>query len=99
MSTKRLYVGNIPYDATKDELQSLFSPYGRVLEVNIVSDKETGRSRGFAFVEMMAEDADKALWSLNETDFGGRKVIVNEAREREKRGGRSEYTKRPDRRN
>lgn len=95
MSTK-LFVGNLPYSATEDQLQDLFAAYGPVLEVNVMLDRATGRPRGFAFVTMEAkEEADKATEELNGKDWEGRALTVNEARPREDRpadrGGRGRY--------
>lgn len=85
MSTK-LYVGNIPFSTTSQDLQSLFSAHGKVVQVELVSDRFTGRSRGFAFVEMAtAEDAQKAIAAVHGTSLEGRSVTVNEARPREER--------------
>jgi len=85
MSTK-LYVGNIPFSTTSQDLQNLFSPHGTVAQVELVSDRFTGRSRGFAFVEMAtAEDAQKAIAALQGATIEGRAVTVNEARPREER--------------
>src|SRR5215212_2548036 len=81
---KKLYVGNISFQTTSDELVQLFSQYGTVLGAQIVSDRETGRSRGFAFVEMH-EGADEAIAALNGTQMGGRTLTVNEAKPREER--------------
>jgi RNA recognition motif-containing protein len=86
---KRLYVGNIPFAATEDELRELFAKHGAVTGVDVISDRETGRPRGFAFVEM--EDpaaADAAITALDGSDFGGRNLRVNEAQERRGGGGR-----------
>jgi cold-inducible RNA-binding protein len=82
---KKLYVGNIPFTTTEDEIKGLFEPCGTVATATIITDRETGRSRGFCFVEM-GDDAQAAdaISKLNNTDFGGRKLVVNEAREREK---------------
>jgi RNA recognition motif-containing protein len=85
--SKKLYVGNLPFSSTEDDLSQLFSQYGTVDSVSIVTDRDTGRPRGFAFVEM-SSGAEDAVQSLNETDFGGRKIIVNEARPRENSGPR-----------
>lgn len=100
MSTK-LYVGNIPFSTTSQDLQNMFSAHGTVTQVELVSDRFTGRSRGFAFVEMStAEDAQKAIAALQGTQLEGRTVTVNEARPREERpprqpggggGGRGGY--------
>ena len=91
MSTK-LFVGNLSYDTTENELQDAFSAHGTVLEVNILQDKMTGRPRGFGFVTMEnAENAQAAIAALNGTQLGGRALTVNEARPREggERGERS----------
>ena len=85
MSTKRLYVGNLPFDATTEQLRAAFSAHGTVHDVSIISDRETGRSRGFAFVDMDPEGAQAAISALDSKEFGGRDLRVNEARE--KRGG------------
>lgn len=87
--SKRIYVGNIPFGVKDNDLRALFSSHGEVVSVNIISDRETGRSRGFAFVEMEAASADKAIESLNNTDYNGRTLRVNEARERAESGPRS----------
>jgi len=79
----RLYVGNIPFSAGEDELRELFTPFGEVESVHVVTDRATSRPRGFAFVEMVSEeDAQKAIGELNQTDFQGRRLAVNEARPR-----------------
>ena len=86
--SKRIYVGNLPFSATSDEVQALFEEYGAVSEVHLVTDRETGRPRGFGFVEMSEDDAaDEAISQLNNRDFQGRMLKVNEARPRENRGG------------
>jgi RNA recognition motif-containing protein len=82
--TKKLYVGNLPYDATADELRTAFSAYGRVLSATIATDRETGNSRGFGFVEL-AEGAEEAIQALHTAQFGGRSLTVNEAKPREER--------------
>ncbi|MFC1887431.1 RNA recognition motif domain-containing protein [Candidatus Cloacimonadota bacterium] len=74
---KKLYVGNVSWSATEEQLESLFAEYGEVHSVKIITDRETGRSRGFAFVEM--ENADAAITALNDLDFQGRNLRVNEA--------------------
>jgi RNA recognition motif-containing protein len=81
--TKKLYVGNLPYDATADELREAFSAYGRVLSATIACDRETGRSRGFGFVELV-EGAEEAIQALNQARLGNRNLIVNEAKPRER---------------
>jgi RNA recognition motif-containing protein len=84
---KKLYVGNLEFKATEQEVRELFSQYGEVQSVNIISDIHTGRPRGFCFIEM--ENADAAISNLNGADFKGRPLKVNEARERapRERGG------------
>ena len=83
-----IYVGNLPFSATEDELRSKFEAYGSVSRVNIITDKETGRPRGFGFVEMNDDNEGRAaIEALNGKDFGGRAVKVNEARPREGGGG------------
>ena len=87
MNTK-LYVGNLSFDTTENDLQDLFSKQGPVTEVNLIQDHATGRPRGFAFVTMATpEGAQAAIQSLNGSDFGGRPLTVNESRPREERGG------------
>jgi len=85
----RLYVGNLPFSADEDQIRELFAQNGReVTEVRIVTDRDTGRPRGFAFVEMgSSEQADGAIRQLNGFSFGGRPLTVNEARERQSGGG------------
>ena len=82
--SKKIYVGNLPFSATDDEVRSLFSEYGTVQSVNLISDRETGRPRGFGFVEM-ADGADEAIEALHQSEMGGRSLNVNEARPREPR--------------
>ena len=85
---RKLYVGNLPYSATEDELRDLFSRAGAVDTVNVVRDNATGRARGFAFVEMASDaDAQKAIQELNESQMGGRTLAVNEARPKPQFGG------------
>lgn len=88
---KSIYVGNLPFSATEDEIRSLFSPYGTVHAVKLVSDRETGRPRGFGFVEMEDSAADSAISALNGKDMGGRSLRINEARERERSSQRSRF--------
>src|SRR5262245_39788778 len=96
---KNLYVGNLPYQTTTDDLQQLFSQYGTVTRAQVMTDRETGRSRGFGFVGM-ADGADEAIAALNGAQFQGRALTVNEAKPREERprggggyggGGRGGY--------
>ena len=78
---KNLYVGNLPHNTSEAELRNVFEAHGAVEKVSLVTDRETGRSRGFAFVEMIdASEADKAIALLNGTDLGGRPLTVNEAK-------------------
>lgn len=78
---KNLYVGNLPHSTTEAELRNVFEPHGAVEKVTLVTDRETGRSRGFGFVEMTdASAADKAIAALNGTDLGGRTLTINEAK-------------------
>jgi RNA recognition motif-containing protein len=87
MSTK-LYVGNLAFQTTSEDLQQLFAQAGTVESANIVEDRDTGRSRGFAFVEMSTqEEATAAIQQFNGKEVGGRALTVNEARPRENRGG------------
>ena len=88
MNTSRLYVGGLPYATTEDELEELFAAHGSIESVRIITDRMTGRSKGFGFVEMSTtEEAEAAVENLNNTDLEGRTLVVNEARPREKRGG------------
>lgn len=80
-----LFVGNLPFNTTEGEIQKLFSQYGTVISVKLISDRDTGRPRGFGFVEMEAAEAAAAVAGLNETDFNGRPLRVNEAQERSPR--------------
>jgi len=82
--SKKLYVGNLPFDANAEELREMFAAYGRVLSATIATDRETGRPRGFGFVEMV-EGAEEAIQALHQAQFGGRSLTVNEARPREDR--------------
>ena len=84
----KLYVGNLPYDTTADDLKSLFSPFGEIVDVKLISDFATGRSKGFGFVELSDNSsATKAVSELNGKDYQGRPLRVSEAREKQKRGG------------
>ena len=78
--TKKVYVGNLPFRTTEEDLASLFSQIGAVESVSIIVDRETGRSKGFGFVAMSAEDADKAIEQFNGYELSGRPLTVNEAR-------------------
>ncbi|MCL5967075.1 MAG: RNA-binding protein [Firmicutes bacterium] len=80
---RTLYVGNLPWSTTEDDLMQAFSQHAQVVSARIITDRETGRSRGFGFVEVSDEDAEKAVEALNGTNLGGRDIIVNEARPRQ----------------
>ena len=85
----KLYVGNLPYSMTDSDLQDLFSAHGTVQSVQIIIDRDTGRSKGFGFVEMgSSEEGQAAIAALHDKDINGRKLTVNEARPREERGPR-----------
>jgi len=98
---KKLYVGNLPYSVSSSELEQMFSPHGAVTSAEVISDRQTGRSKGFGFVEMSSdEEAQAAIAALNGKDQGGRALTVNEAKPREDRprgggggggGGRGGY--------
>lgn len=86
--SKNIYVGGLPYSVEEDQLQSLFATYGTVESARVITDKYTGQSRGFGFVEMSSQDeAQQAIKSLNGTQLEGRTLTVNEARPQEKRSG------------
>ena len=92
--TQKIYVGNLPFSATEDEVRDLFAQHGDVVSCALPTDRETGRPRGFGFIEMSNEDAAKAIQALDGQPLGGRELNVNEARPREDRGGggdRSRY--------
>ena len=85
---KKLFVGNIPHSTTEAELRTLFEPHGAIEQVSIVTDRDTGRSRGFAFIEMTdSAEAEKAIAALNGQELGGRALNINEARPKTDRGG------------
>ena len=85
---KNIFVGNLDFSTTEDDLRQLFATYGQVDRVSIMTDRDTGRSRGFGFVEMSSsEDGEKAIAALNGSQLGGRKLNVNEARPKTERGG------------
>ena len=86
--SKKLYVGNLPFSSTEEDLRSVFERHGSVDSVNVITDRETGRPRGFAFVEMSEEStASEAIRALDGTDLGGRNIKVNEAQDRQRGGG------------
>lgn len=82
---KSIYVGNLPFTASEDDVRSLFEPYGAVSSVKLVSDRDTGRPRGFGFVEMEDDDAETAIRELNGKDMDGRALRINEAQPRSPR--------------
>ena len=83
----KIYVGNLPFTATEDELRTLFAAHGTVESVALPVDRDTGRPRGFGFVEMSQSDASRAIQNLNGADMGGRPLRVNEAQDRPRGGG------------
>jgi len=93
--SKKIYVGNLPFKTTEDELTSMFEQVGAVESVSIITDRETGRSKGFGFVSMSDNDAEKAIAQFNGKEIGGRSLTVNEARPMVKR----EFTDRASRSN
>jgi len=87
-----IYVGNLSYNLTEGELEEVFGAHGTVASVNIIKDRDTGRSKGFGFVEMPEQaDGEKAIEALNDTELGGRNLRVNEARPREERPRRPRF--------
>ena len=88
----KLYVGNLSFDVASSDLEELFAPHGSVKSAQVIMDRDTGRSKGFGFVEMSADsEAAAAIAALNGRDFKGRALTVNEARPREERGGDRSY--------
>jgi RNA recognition motif-containing protein len=86
--SKKIYVGNLPFSSTEEDLRAVFERHGSVESVNVITDRETGRPRGFAFVEMDdASAADDAIRALDGSDLGGRSIRVNEAQDRNRGGG------------
>jgi RNA recognition motif-containing protein len=83
----KLYVGNLPFTTTEDAVRELFSKHGSVEKVSLINDRDTGRPRGFGFVEMAQADASRAMQALNGLDFDGRALKVSEAQDRERSGG------------
>jgi RNA recognition motif-containing protein len=83
--SKNIYVGNLPWSVTEEEVRTAFAAYGEVQSVKLIEDRETGRPRGFGFVEMEDQGALEAIESLDGSDFGGRNIKVNEARPRPQR--------------
>ena len=87
----KLYVGNLPFTATEDTVRTLFAVHGTVEKISLISDRDTGRPRGFGFVEMSNSDASRAMQALNGQDFEGRALKINEAQERPRSNGNSRY--------
>ena len=88
MSNNKLYVGGLPFSVTDDKLQEIFSPHGTVESARVITDRMTGRSRGFGFVEMSSQaEAEEATKNLNGTDLEGRSLTVNEAKPQQERSG------------
>jgi len=83
--TKTLYVGNLPWSLSEEELAKVFSAHAQVISARIITDRETGRSRGFGFVEVADGDAEGAIQAMNGSEVGGRQIVVNEARPRQNR--------------
>jgi len=83
----KLYVGNLPFTATEDGVRTLFAVHGTVEKVSLINDRDTGRPRGFGFVEMSNSDASRAMQALNGKDFDGRALKVNEAQDKNSGGG------------
>ena len=82
MTNKRLYVGNLPFSASREDVKAAFEAFGEVHDVSLITDRDTGRPRGFGFVEMDEKGAEAAIAALDSKDFQGRNLTVNEARER-----------------
>ena len=83
----KLFVGNLPFSATEQSVRALFEPHGTIESLALINDRETGRPRGFGFIEMSNADASKAMQALNGKDFEGRALKVNEAQSKERSGG------------
>jgi RNA recognition motif-containing protein len=83
--SKKLYVGNLSFQTTENDLTNLFEQAGQIESITIITDRDTGRSKGFGFLEMNSEDAEKAIAQFNGTELNGRSLTVNEARPREER--------------
>ena len=87
----KLYVGNLPFTATEDSVRNLFTPHGTVETLALINDRDTGRPRGFGFVEMSSADASRAMQALNGKDFDGRSLKINEAQDKPRSGGNARY--------
>ena len=87
----KLFVGNLPFSATEESVRALFLPHGAIESLALINDRDTGRPRGFGFIEMSTGDAARAMQALNGQDFEGRAIKVNEAQARERSGGERRY--------
>jgi RNA recognition motif-containing protein len=87
----KLYVGNLPFTATEEAVRNLFTPHGTVEKVSLITDRDSGRPRGFGFVEMSNSDASRAMQALNGKELDGRALKINEAQDRPRNGGGSRY--------
>ena len=87
----KLYVGNLPFTATEDSVRTLFAAHGTVEKVSLINDRDTGRPRGFGFIEMSNADATRAMQELNGKDFDGRPLKINEAQDKPRTGGYSRH--------
>jgi RNA recognition motif-containing protein len=87
----KLFVGNLPFSATEQSVRALFEPHGTIDSLALINDRDTGRPRGFGFIEMPSADASKAMQALNGKDFEGRALKVNEAQSKERSGGGGGY--------
>jgi RNA recognition motif-containing protein len=87
----KLYVGNLPFTATEEAVRNLFAPHGTVDKVSLINDRDTGRPRGFGFIEMSNSDASRAMQALNGKDFDGRALKINEAQDKPRSGGSARY--------
>lgn len=87
MSEAKIYVGNLPYNTSDDELREFFSQYGSIDDIKLISDFQTGRSKGFGFITFSSDDEGKNALNANDTEFQGRKLRVNTAKENTRRGG------------
>lgn len=83
----KLFIGNLPFSATEQSVRALFEPHGTIESLALINDRDTGRPRGFGFIEMPSADASKAMQALNGKDFEGRALKVNEAQAKERTGG------------
>ena len=87
----KLYVGNLPFTVTEETLRNLFAPHGTVEKISLINDRDTGRPRGFGFVEMSNADASRAMQALNGQDLGGRPLKINEAQDKPRGNSSARY--------